>query len=271
MLLVDTHAHLDFPQFDADREQVIKRAVEGGVVAIVNAGAGLVSSQRAVALADAYPEIWASVGVHPHEAKTVTADTLTGLRELADHPKVVAVGEIGLDYYRDLSPRDVQRRVFRQQLDLAREVGRPIIVHDRQAHADVLRILRQWVGSSDGGQKPVGVVHCFSGDLGLARELIELGFYVGIDGPVTYSNAGRLREVVAGVPLERVLIETDCPYLTPHPHRGRRNEPAYVRLVAEAVAEVKGAALADVIRVTTGNARRLFDVDFHQPERKDEN
>ncbi len=258
MPFVDTHAHLDFSQFDADREQVIERAVAAGVIAIVNAGADLVSSRRAVALAEADPHIWAAVGVHPHEAKTVTAEVLAELRDLAGHPRVVAVGEMGLDYYRDLSPRDVQRRVFRQQLDLAREVGKPIIIHDRQAHADVLRILHEWVGSGD-RQDTVGVVHCFSGDVGMAREVIALGLYVGIDGPVTYPNAGRLRAVVAGVPLERVLIETDCPYLTPHPHRGRRNEPAYVRLVAEAVAEAKGVALADVARVTTENARRLFD------------
>ncbi|HID64472.1 MAG TPA: TatD family deoxyribonuclease, partial [Anaerolineae bacterium] len=183
----------------------------------------------------------------------------------AQHPKVVAIGEIGLDYYRDRSPRPVQRQAFRQQLALSRETGKPIIVHDREAHRDVMNMLRRWVRESHQpsaiGHRPVGVMHCFSGDLAMARELIEMGFYISIPGPVTFTNARRLPELVHALPLERLLIETDCPYLTPHPHRGKRNEPAYVRLVAEAIARIKGIPLEQVTRITTANARALFGLE----------
>ena len=265
IVLIDTHAHLDFSQFDADRQEVITRAQEAGVELIVNAGAGLEASQAGVALAETYPQVYAAVGVHPHEAKTLNDDVLEELRALAQHPKVVAIGEIGLDYYRDRSPRPVQRQAFQQQLALARELGKPIIVHDREAHDDVMNMLRQWV--REGYQpyaisnQPVGVMHCFSGDLAMAREVIEMGFYISIPGPVTFINARRLPELVRALPLERLLIETDCPYLTPHPHRGKRNEPAYVRLVAEAIAQTRGIPLEHVARITTANARALFDLE----------
>ncbi|MDH4136229.1 MAG: TatD family hydrolase [Anaerolineae bacterium] len=271
-MLIDTHAHLDFPQFDADRQEVITRSQEAGVGIIVNAGAGLEASRAGVALAETYPQVYAAVGVHPHEAKTLNEDVLKELRALAQHPRVVAIGEIGLDYYRDLSPRPVQRQAFQQQLALARELGKPIIVHDREAHQDVMSALRRWV--RDGyqpsatshqlsaiGHQPVGVMHCFSGDLAMAREVIEMGFYISIPGPVTFANARRLPELVRTLPLERLLIETDCPYLTPHPHRGKRNEPAYVRLVAEAIAQIKGIPLEQVARLTTANARALFGLE----------
>jgi len=270
--LTDTHAHLDFSEFDADRQEVIARAQEAGVEIIVNAGAGLEASQAGVALAETYPQIYAAVGVHPHEAKTLNEDVLEELRALAQHPKVVAIGEIGLDYYRDLSPRPVQRQAFQQQLTLARELGKPIIVHDREAHRDVMNLLRQWAREgyqpsatshlpSAIGYQPVGVMHCFSGDLAMAREVIEMGFYISIAGPVTFTNARRLPELVRALPLERLLIETDCPYLTPHPHRGKRNEPAYVRLVAEAIAQIKGIPLEQVARITTANAWALFGLE----------
>jgi TatD DNase family protein len=185
---------------------------------------------------------------------------------------VVAIGEIGLDYYRDRSPRPVQRQAFQQQLALARELGKPIIVHDREAHKDVMNMLRQWVREgyqpsatshqpSAIGHQPVGVMHCFSGDLAMAREVIEMGFYISIPGPVTFTNARRLPELVRALPLERLLIETDCPYLTPHPHRGKRNEPAHVRLVAEAIARIRGISLEQVARITTANARALFGLE----------
>ncbi len=256
--LIDTHAHLDFSEFDADRQKVITRAQEAGVEIIVNAGAGLEASQAGVALAETYPQVYAAVGVHPHEATTLNEDVLAELRVLARHPRVVAIGEIGLDYYRDLSPRPVQRQAFQQQLALASEVGKPIIVHDREAHQDVMNMLRQWVRES---HQPVGVMHCFSGDLAMAREVIEMGFYVSIPGPVTFTNARRLPELVRALPLERLLIETDCPYLTPHPHRGKRNEPAYVRLVAEAIAQIRGIPLEQVAHITTTNARALFGLE----------
>jgi TatD DNase family protein len=254
-LLVDTHAHLDFPQFDNDRERVIERAATADVKAIINVGADLVSSQAAVALAEAYPQVYAAVGVHPHDAKTLTKEVLEELRALASHPKVVAIGEIGLDFYRDLSPRDKQRQAFRQQLALAREVGKPVIIHDREAHKEVMAILRRW---AEGSHESVGVLHCFSGNLAMAQEAIELGFYISIAGPVTFQNARRLRELVRQLPLEKLLIETDCPYLTPHPHRGKRNEPAYVKFVAQEVARVRATSLEEVARSTSDNAHSLF-------------
>ncbi len=255
MNLVDTHTHLDFPQFDDDRERVIERASAAGVKAIINVGTDLASSQTAVALAEAYPQIYAAVGVHPHDAKTMTGETLEELRALVSHPRVVAVGEIGLDFYRDLSPRDQQRQVFEQQLALASEVGKPVIVHDRDAHKEVMAILRHWIKS---GHQPAGVMHCFSGDLTMAKEAIELGFYVSTAGPVTFKNARRLHELVRQLPLEKLLVETDCPYLAPHPHRGKRNEPAYVKFVAQEVAHLKGLTLEEVAHVTSDNARTLF-------------
>jgi len=250
------------PQFDADRAAVVERAQAAGVKAIVNAGADVESSRRAVALAEQYPGVYAAVGVHPHDAKTLDGDALAALRELARQPKVVAVGEIGLDFYRNLSPQDVQQWAFQAQLAWAAKLGKPVIVHDREAHAEVLNALTSWaagLGSSLTGR--VGVLHSFSGDLLMAKRVIDLGFYISISGPVTYQNARRLAEIVRALPLDRLLIETDCPYLTPHPHRGKRNEPAYVRLVAEKVAEIKGLGLDEVAAMTTANARRLFELE----------
>ena len=256
MFLTDTHTHLDFPHFDGDRERVIERAATAGVRAIVDVGTDQASSQAAVALAEAYPQIYAAVGVHPHDAKTVTKEVLEKLGALASHPKVVAIGEIGLDFYRDLSPRDKQRQAFQQQLALASEIGKPVIIHDRDAHSEVMAILRRWI---EGGHQPAGVLHCFSGDLTMAQEAIELGFYISIAGPVTFKNARSLRELVRQLPVEKLLVETDCPYLTPHPHRGKkRNEPAYVKFVAQEVARVKGLSLEEVARVTSDNAQALF-------------
>lgn len=187
------------------------------------------------------------------------------MRELSAHPKVVAIGEIGLDYYRDLSPREVQRQVFEQQLELAADTGKPVVVHDRAAHGDLLGILRGWaeavVASSNGSRLPLGVVHCFSGDRTMAEELFELGFYVSVAGPVTFPNARRLQALVGGLPLDRLLVETDCPFLAPHPYRGKRNEPANVKLVAQKIAELKDMSLEDVSRVTTENACRVFRLE----------
>jgi TatD DNase family protein len=257
--LIDTHTHLDFPEFDGDREYVIERAATAGVGAMVNVGTDLDSSRAAVALAEAYPQIYAAVGVHPHDAKAMTTEVLDELRALASRPKVVAIGEIGLDFYRDLSPREKQRQAFEQQLALASEVGKPVIIHDREAHKEVMTILRRW---AEGCQQSIGVLHCFSGDLAMAKEAIKMGFYISIAGPVTFPNARRLRELVRQLPLEKLLVETDCPYLTPHPHRGKRNEPAYVKLVAQEAAHIKGLTLEEVARVTSDNARALFALKF---------
>ncbi len=257
MRLVDSHAHLDFPQFDADRGTAIERAREAGLVAILNVGADLASSRAAVALAERYDLIYAAVGVHPHDAKTVTPAVLDQLRALARHPKVVAIGEIGLDYYRDLSPRPVQRRAFADQLALAAELGLPVVVHSREAHDDVLAALRGWDG--------VGVLHSYSAGPERLDEVLSLGFAVGISGPVTFPNAHRLRKVAAAVPADRLLVETDCPYLTPVPHRGRRNEPAYVRYVVEAVARARGLPPESVAEATARNAARLFCLPVGHP------
>ncbi|HUX75745.1 MAG TPA: TatD family hydrolase [Anaerolineae bacterium] len=255
MQLTDSHAHLDFPQFDADRDAVVERARGAGLVAILNVGADLPSSRAAVALADTYDFVYAAVGVHPHDAATVTLAVLDELRTLARHPKVVAVGEIGLDYYRDLSPRPVQRRAFADQLALAAELHLPVVVHSREAHDDVLAALQGWGGA--------GVLHSYSAGPERLEEVLGLGFSIGISGPVTFRKADRLRAVAAAVPLERLLVETDCPYLTPVPYRGKRNEPAYVRYVVEAVARAQGVPAEAVAQATAVNAHSLFGVLTH--------
>lgn len=255
--LLDSHTHLSFPQFDADREAVIQRAREAGLVAIIEIGADLESSRAAVALAEAH-DFYAAIGIHPHDAETLTPAALAELRELARHSKVVAIGEIGLDYYRDLSPRDAQRRAFEAQLALAAETGVPIVIHCREAWEDTLAVLRGFAAQAGGLR--YGVIHSYSGGLGRLEEVLALGFSIGLSGPVTFPKSERLRAVAAAVPLERLLVETDCPYLTPQPHRGERNEPAYVRYVVEEIARVRGLSVEEVARVTTANAWRLFGI-----------
>ncbi len=249
-MIVDSHAHLDFEPFDADRETVILRARAVGVVAVVNVGTDLESSRDSVALAEKYDFIYAAVGIHPHDAKTLTPAVREELRALARHPKVVAVGEIGLDYYRDLSPRPVQRQAFADLLTLAAELDLPVIIHCRDAWEDTLAILRGWTGR--------GVLHSYSGGPEHLEEVLAMGFSIGLSGPITYAQAPRLQAVAAAVPLDRLLVETDCPYLTPEPYRGRRNEPAYVWYVAGAVARVRGVTAEGIARATTENAARFF-------------
>lgn len=272
MPLIDSHAHLDFRQFDGDREAVIARARQAGLVAIVNAGTDLESSRASVALADRYDFIYATVGIHPHGAKTATRAALAELRALASHPKVVAIGEIGLDYYRDLSPRPVQRRAFTDQLALAAELELPVVIHSRDAHDDALNILRGWAKSppavppARGGDVPKGqggrgVLHSYAAGPTRLDEVLEMEFCIGISGPVTFKKAERLREVAAKVPLNRLLIETDCPYLTPEPYRGKRNEPAYVRYVAQTIAHARNVTQRKIALATTENARHLFGID----------
>ncbi len=260
--IIDSHAHLNFSHFDADRDAVIERAREAGLVAILNIGTDLASSRTTVALAEQYDFIYAAVGVHPHDAKMVTAAVLDELRELARHPKVVAVGEIGLDYYRDLSPRPVQRRAFADQLALAAELALPVVIHSREAHDDVLAALREWKGLPPRGgvDGSTGVLHSYSAGVERLEEVLGLGFSIGISGPVTFPKASRLRAVAAAVPLERLLVETDCPYLTPEPYRGRRNEPSYVRYVVDAVARAQEVPAEAVAQATADNARRLFGI-----------
>jgi TatD DNase family protein len=238
-------------------EEVISRALAADVQTIITVGADIDSSRMAVALAQQHPLIYATVGIHPHEAVHVGAHDLAALKQLSRHPKVVAIGETGLDFYRNLSPRHSQREVFVAQLELAREINKPVVIHDRDAHAEILATLQ--------ATAPIwrGVMHCFSGDDDMATEAMEMGFHLSFAGPVTFQNARRLQAMVPQLPLDRMLIETDCPYLTPHPHRGTRNEPAYVRLVAAKIAELKGLPLEQVAQATTANARHLFGLpDF---------
>lgn len=219
-------------------------------MAVINVGTTITSSHASVRLAEAYDFVYAAVGIHPHDAETATTEALSEVRDLANHPKVVAIGEIGLDYYRDYSPRPAQQEAFRDQLALAAELSLPVVIHSREAHDDVLAALRDWAGT--------GVLHTYAAGARRLKEVMDLGFYIGISGPITYPNADDLRSVAKAVPLDRILIETDCPYLTPEPHRGARNEPAFVKLVAEAVAEARGDPLQRIARATTENTRRLF-------------
>ena len=254
-LLVDSHAHLDGEQFSHDRDATIQRALDNGISHILTVGCDLASSAASVALALKYDQIYAAVGVHPHDASQIDAACLASLKELLARPKVVAVGEIGLDFYRDRSPRDIQRRAFRQQIQLARQIGKPIIVHDRDAHDEVLQILHEEKAAEVGG-----VLHCFSGDLSMARKCLDLGFYLSFPGTITYPKNEAAREVVKALPVDRMLVETDCPYLSPQKFRGKRNEPAHVRYTAEKIAEIKGLTLQDVARVTSRNCFDLFGI-----------
>lgn len=253
-MLFDSHAHLDDEKFDMDRDEVIARALENGVTGMINAGSCMASSARSVALAQQYDSIYAAVGIHPHDAKAAQEQDYEQLAAWSQLHKVVGIGEIGLDYYYDFSPRDLQRTVFVRQIDVARQMDMPFIIHDRDAHGDILEVLRKEAK----GLK--GVLHCFSGSLEMAKEVIKMGFYISIAGPVTFKNAAKLPEIVASVPLERLLVETDCPYLTPHPHRGKRNEPAYVKLVAEQVASLRGMDFSDLAKATSENVKRLFNI-----------
>jgi TatD DNase family protein len=240
-------------QFDRDREAVIEAAFAAGVERVVVPGIELESSEAAVALAQRYAgRLFAGVGTHPHDADTLTPERLDAQRTLASQPGVVAIGEIGLDYYRDLSPRDVQRAALAAQLGLARELDLPVILHNRESHDDLVGLLR-----SD-GQGVRGVFHCFIGDRAMARDALDLGFYLSFAGPLAFPKNVELGEVAAWAPLERILIETDCPYLAPPPYRGKRNEPAYVAFVARRLAELRGATLDEIASATTRNAAALF-------------
>ncbi|MGB9847062.1 MAG: TatD family hydrolase [Desulfotomaculales bacterium] len=252
-MLVDTHAHLVDGRFDRDRREVLERARAAGVALIVNVGYDLESSRKSVALAGEFDCVYAAVGVHPHDAAQVPPGYLEELRKLAKGEKVVAVGETGLDYYRNLSPGEVQKKVFREHLALARELDLPVIIHDRDAHEDVLGILKK-----DGLGRAGGVLHCFSGDWEMARVCLGMGFFISLAGVVTYPKSSLLKEIAARVPVERLLVETDCPYLTPEPWRGRRNEPAYVRSVVECVAGLRGMSAGELALITAQNARSLF-------------
>ena len=250
-MLIDTHAHIQMTEFDADREETLARAKTAGIELMVTVGYHLEASQRAVEAAQRYPQVFASVGIHPHDAKHYDDATEKILHDLSKSPKVVAIGEAGLDFYRDRSPRPAQIEAFRRQIHLANERGLPLIVHDREAHRETMQILKQ-------EQAEVVVLHCFSGDLAMAEEAWARGFYTSIAGPVTYPKNGDLREVVRNARLDRLVLETDCPYLPPQAFRGQRNEPGHILHTAHEVARLLGMPLDEVGRITTENARRLF-------------
>jgi TatD DNase family protein len=253
MDLFDTHAHLHVPEFADDLDAVLARARAGGVRQMVTVGTDVETSHAAVALAERDADLFASVGVHPHHAGEAGEADLAELERLARLPKVVAVGETGLDFFRNLSPRDAQERVFHWQLDLARRVAKPVLIHCRDAHAETLGML----GDADIGRTG-GIMHCFSGDAAVAARVLELGLLISIAGPVTYPNARALPEVARLVPADRLVVETDCPFLPPQPYRGKRNEPAYVVITARRVAELRGEPLERLAAQTSENARRLF-------------
>jgi TatD DNase family protein len=253
-VLIDSHSHIDMRQFNKDRDSVMERARRDGVAAVVDVGCDIPSSEAAIALAERYDEVFAVVGFHPHSAAAMGNGDIERLADLAQHPKVVAIGEIGLDFYRNLSPREAQVEAFNKQLDLARELDLPVVIHSRQATDEVFDILSRWAGKSS---KPLGVLHCFSGDRELARKYIDMGFFISIAGPITYGKSSAA-DVARHLPLDKLLIETDCPFLTPQPHRGKRNEPSYVSLVAEKIGEIRGISGGEVARCTANNAIRLF-------------
>jgi TatD DNase family protein len=251
-MLIDTHAHLTMPEY-SDLAEVVERAKEKGVEIIINASFDLESSQAAVRFAKEFPGLYAAVGIHPHDAHTVTPEMVNELKKLSQNPKVVAIGETGLDYHYTLEHKDKQKEVFREHLRLAQELSLPVIVHDREAHEDVMTIIRE---ENRGDLK--GVLHCFSGDLKLAQWAIDMGLYISFTGNVTFKKAQKMSEKVAAIPLEKLLLETDCPYLSPEPHRGERNEPAYLIHTAQKIAEIKNISLAEIEEITTQNAKKLF-------------
>ena len=260
--LTDTHCHLDFATFDHDRELVIARAREAGLERILNPGIDIPTSLAALRLTEHYDEVYAAVGIHPNSAGLWNDETYRELEELASLPKVAAIGEIGLDYYRNGAPAEIQRMVFTAQLDLAAKIGLPVIIHNRDASDEIIAILDGWVDElinrkSNLVERP-GVLHSFSGDLALAEWAVGRNFMLGFTGPVTYRNAEQLRQVVVRVPLDSLLIETDAPFLTPHPFRGKRNEPAHVGVIAGKIGELRTIEMKAVAQASTRNAARLF-------------
>ena len=251
-MLIDSHAHLQLGNYDADRESVLARAREADVHEILVIGFDLQTSQDAIALAEAHAGLYATVGMHPHDAKDFNSETLDIFHKLTSHSKVIALGEMGLDYYRNLSPRSLQKTAFERQLDLAEELNLPVVIHNREAYHDILPILKAR------GNRTRGVMHCFSGDVGVMRQSLDLDFYIGIGGPVTYRKCEDLHAVAREVPADHLLVETDCPWLAPQFRRGKRNEPAYVRSTAERIAELRGISLDGIAEITTRNFERLF-------------
>lgn len=254
-MYIDTHVHLNADQYEEDLQDVIDRARKANVSKMVVIGFDTITIKRAMKLAEEHPDIYAVVGWHPVDAIDCTEDDLKWIEELASHPKVVAIGEMGLDYHWDKSPKDIQQEIFRKQIQLAKRVKLPIVIHNREATEDVVRILKE-----EGAEEIGGIMHCFSGSVETARECINMNFMISLGGPVTFKNSKKPKEVAKEIPLEYLLIETDAPYLAPHPYRGKRNEPSYVPLVAEEIARLKDLSIEEVAEKTTQNALRFFDI-----------
>ena len=258
--LVDTHTHLYMKEFAGDRDEVIARALAAGVTRIITVGTDIAPSQQAVALAEKYPQVYAAVGIHPHDAGRAESSYLTRLAELSRQPKVVAIGETGLDFYRNYSPKEAQFNVLRGQLELAAELNLPIIIHARQAAREMIETLSDWVKRhKDTSGRPRGVIHCFSEDAQTAQKYLDLGFYISFAGSVSYPQS-RAPTVAKTIPIDRIMVETDCPFLTPQKHRGKRNEPSYVALTAETLAKILDIPLEKFAEQTTENAQRLFKI-----------
>ncbi|MCK9444053.1 MAG: TatD family hydrolase [Tissierellaceae bacterium] len=253
-MLIDSHAHLDDKRFDGDRELLINNLESNGIELVINIGADLQTSIASVSLAEKHENIYATVGIHPHSAKEADQSAMEIFRSFADRDKVVAIGEIGLDFYYDNSPRDLQRKWFKEQLKLAKEVELPVVIHSRDAQQETFDILKE--ASEDG--KLRGVLHCYSGSAEMAAEYVKMGFYISIAGPVTFKNARVVKEVAQSVPLDRLLVETDSPYLTPEPYRGKRNEPIFVKYVAGTIAELRGLSYEELAKATNENTKELF-------------
>ncbi len=258
-MIIDTHAHLDFPDYKEDIDDVIKRAGDAGVEYIINVGTSLNTSIKSIELSKKYEKIYASIGIHPNATSTITGDDWSRLEALARQDKVVAVGETGLDYYRDRSKHEDQKRLFRQHMDLAVKYGLPVIIHNREASDDCLEVVRNYNG------RIKGVIHCFAGSREIAKEFLKLGFHISFAGPVTYPKADNLREALKAVPIEKLLLETDCPFLAPQQKRGKRNEPSYLQYTIPVLAELYKLSVEDIKRITSLNARNLFGIAQSEP------
>lgn len=257
--LIDTHCHLNFASYDHDLDEVLRRASKAGITRIIAPAIDLASCRELIALAESHAGVSTAIGIHPNSAGGFKSDWLDELRDLAGHKRVIAIGEIGLDYYRDNCPRQTQRRALEAQLELAAELAMPVILHNRQAGADLLAMLEAWASSAPATLRDrLGVLHSFSASAQIAERAIELGFYIGFTGPITFKKADDLRAIAASIPRERLLIETDGPFLAPHPRRGKRNEPAWLPYINARLAELHGCHADEMARQTSANARRLF-------------
>jgi len=255
-MFFDSHAHYYDEQYDSDRNEVLKKAYDSGVKYILSASSDVASAIENISLARQFDFVYAAVGIHPHNAIDINNNIISAMADFAAFPKVVAIGEIGLDYFYDNTPREAQKIAFAKQIYLAVNLKLPIIVHDRDAHEDTLSILK-----NENAKKAGGVLHCFSGSVEMAREVLNSNFYISVGGPVTFKNARKLIDVVKYVPDDRLIIETDCPYLTPEPFRGKRNDSSYISYTASKIAEIRGRAVEEIARITTANAKRLFNID----------